>query len=317
MNQILDYTPNRKGGGMGKSDRIVRIFAIILIIFALCLLGSGVYSFVQRSQQEKQLANREATQASIEVEQLDSKAVIKVTHDKVIEKLIYSWDDGKERTEKGQGNETEMEKMIELPAGEHTLHIKVVDIDGEETIFKKTMVSENGVDILSPVISVSVTEDKKLKITATDETKIDFITYRWNDDQEVRVESKDESPKKIEVEIEIMRGKNDITIVAVDSSNNTATETKSFTGLTKPDMSVGLNSSGSAIVVTVKHETGVKEILCNFNEQDLTVDLGGETPKEISFEIPLAIGYNRVKIRAISVDGTDFEYEGECQYNPE
>ena len=42
MNQILDYNPN-KSSGSGKasgSDKVVRIFAIILIVFAVCLVGS-------------------------------------------------------------------------------------------------------------------------------------------------------------------------------------------------------------------------------------------------------------------------------------
>lgn len=317
MNQILDYTPNRKGGGGAKSDNIVRFLAVIMLVFALCFIGSGVYNVIKTKEEEKLMAQNEATKANIEVEQLDSKAVIRVTHDKVIEKLIYSWDDGKERSEKGEGNSTSMEKTIELPAGEHILYVKVVDINGDETLFEKSMTSENGVDILSPVITVDVTEEKRLKITATDETKIDFITYRWNDEEEVRIESKDSSSKKIETEIEILKGKNDITIVAVDSNNNTATETKSFTGLTKPEMQVGLSPNKDAIDVFAKHDNGIREIKCNFNGDDLTVNIGDGTPSELSFSLPLVVGYNRIIIKAISVDGTDTEFDGECEYNPE
>ena len=37
MNQILDYNPNKSsGGGTSGSDKIVRGFAVILAIFAIC-----------------------------------------------------------------------------------------------------------------------------------------------------------------------------------------------------------------------------------------------------------------------------------------
>lgn len=54
MNQILDYNPN-KNSGSGKSsssDKIVRIFAVILVIFALCLVGSGIYG-MYKNQKKK------------------------------------------------------------------------------------------------------------------------------------------------------------------------------------------------------------------------------------------------------------------------
>ena len=52
MNQILDYNPN-KSSGSGKSsgtDNIVRIFAVILVVFALVLVGSGLYGMYKNNQ---------------------------------------------------------------------------------------------------------------------------------------------------------------------------------------------------------------------------------------------------------------------------
>ena len=75
-----------------------------------------------------------------------------------------------------------MEEEISLFAGEHTLNIKVTDVEGNETAFQQSITSENGEDKLYPVIDLKVTEEKKLRITATDETAIDYVTYRWNND---------------------------------------------------------------------------------------------------------------------------------------
>lgn len=312
MNQILDYNPNKKSGRASGSDKIVRIFAAILIIFSLCLLGSGAYGIYKRNQESKN-AEKSATKAVIEVEQQDSEAIIKVTHDKAIEKMIYSWNNNKETTEKGIGKNT-MEKTISLPTGKNTLSIKVIDIDGVETTFEKVITSENGVDILNPVIELAITDDKKLRITATDETSLDFITYRWNNESEEKVEIEENSPKKIEIDIEILKGTNDLTIVAVDSSNNTTTETKSFTGVTKPEVVVTLSAEGDSIDIFSKHENGIKEVKFKFNDVDYNVDIGNDTPKEIQFTQALDAGYNRIILTVISVDGTETVFDGECNY---
>ena len=49
MNQILDYSPNKSNKSSSGSDKIVRFFAILLIIFALCLVASGVYKMYARN----------------------------------------------------------------------------------------------------------------------------------------------------------------------------------------------------------------------------------------------------------------------------
>ena len=180
MNQILDYNPNKSsGGGTSGSDKIVRVFAVILAIFAICLLAGGAYG-IYKNNSKSNLPAQAATKAQINIEQKETTAVIKVKHDKVIEKLIYNWDSEKENTIKGSG-ESAMESEISLFAGEHTLNVKVIDIEGNETIYDQVITSEAGEDKLYPVISLNVNnETKRLVITATDETAIDYVTYRWN-----------------------------------------------------------------------------------------------------------------------------------------
>ena len=47
MNQILDYNPNKSsGGGSSGSDKVTRVFALILICFAICLAGVGGYNLM-------------------------------------------------------------------------------------------------------------------------------------------------------------------------------------------------------------------------------------------------------------------------------
>ena len=310
MNQILDFEPNSKQNNSGGSDKIIRIFAIILIIFAVALIGVVAYSKVSNN---KQIANSEedVTYANIEVEVNETEATIKVTHDKNIQKLVYSWNTSSERTVKG--TDKYLEETIEVPAGNNTLHIKVIDENGVETTKDEEISSENGADIVNPVIDLSITDDVKLKIKATDETALDFITYRWNEEEEQTVYA-DEGSKELETEIDILKGENDLTVVAVDSSSNTTTETKSFKGLTKPEVKVTLSEDGSSIDIQAEHENGIESVAFNFNDKDYNVDIGDDNPTTIQFEQKLEVGYNRIVVTVTSVDGTTTKFDGECSY---
>ena len=311
MNQILDYNPNKSsGGGSSGSDKVTRVFALILICFAICLAGVGIYNLMG-NKTKTEAPTSSATQAKITVEKTistkeENKEVIliKVSHDKVIKKLIYSWDSDKETTLQGEEKST-MEREIPLYQGTHTLNIKVVDIDGVETMHQETIESETGEDQIAPEIKLSVTDEKKLKITATDETEISYVTYRWNDEEEIRVDVSEEDKKKIEFEIDILKGKNDIVVIAVAANNRVTTEPQSFTGVTKPDVTVTISADKKAVEIKCFHENGIKEIGLNINGTDYDVDLQGETPTEVALPpIDLPAMENDVWVSARSVDDT-------------
>ena len=319
MNQILDYTPNKSSSKASSSDKVVRVFAILLVIFSLCLLGSGLYSIFKNKESEK-VTDVKPTYATINAVQEDDKAIITVTHDKVIESMVYRWNSDAERSVKGDGKKT-LEKELDLPAGENTLYIKVIDVNGVETSYEEKFTAESGLDIMNPVISLSIVngeEEKMLRITATDETQIDFLTYRWNDEEEVKVEASEDNNKEIVVEVPIMRGTNDITIVAVDSENNTTTETKSYTGLTQPEIVVTLSEDGSTLIIKTTHENGIKKISYTLNDKPYEAEFeGDDIQNEIEFTQGLDEGYNRLILKVTSVDKTETVFDGECDYEPQ
>lgn len=320
MNQILDYTPsgNQKKSS-NSSDTVVRVFAVLLVIFSICLLGSGLYSIFKNKKEETiKSETKEPVYANITATQDGDKAIVTITHDKAIESMIYSWNSGRELTVKGDGNKT-IEKELDLPAGENTLHIKVIDIDKVETLFEKQFTAENGLDIMNPVIALSIVngeEEKMLRITATDETEISFITYRWNDEEENRVDASEENSKEIVTEIPIMRGTNDITIFAVDASNNTTTETKSYTGLTQPEIVVGVSADGSTLIIKTTHEKGIKKIYYTLNDLPYEAVFEDDNIQtEVEFTQALNEGYNRLKLTVTSVDDVETVFDGECEYS--
>lgn len=315
MNQILDYNPN-KSSGSGKpsgSDKIVRVFAVILVIFALCLVGSGIYGMYKNQKKENVSQADTPTKAVITVERDDSddtKAIIKVSHDKAIEKVIYTWDNDKDIINKGNGKPT-MEIEISLPAGTHTLTVKVTDIDGNDTIYDEEIYSENGEDKVNPEIKTTVDQaTKEIVITATDETELDYVTYRWNDEEEQRQDVDPENPKEIKFNIEILKGTNDLTIIAVDKNNNSTTKTDKYTGVTKPEIKITVSEDKKSVHVDCYHENGITEVSVTVNGNFLgNVELPtDEVLKEVPFDFDLpAEEKNTIVIKARSVDGTETE----------
>lgn len=318
MNQILDYSPikNTGGGSPSGSDKIVRVFAIILAIFAICLLGVGTYGVYQNSTKTEQVADI-PTKAQITVEQNEEtgEAIIKVTHDKIISKLIYNLNSSKEIQKSGNEKST-LEETVQLSIGENTLTVKVIDIDGVETHYEQILNSEVGADKEPPQIVTEI-QGNMLKVVATDETEMDFVTYRWNEGEEVKIEPNEDDKTRIEFEIEILKEQNHLLIVAVDSSNNPSQESKTYTGVTKPTGTVTLSPDKKSIDIYIYHEKGLKEIQLSINDQNYEVPLPEENKKEITFNVTLEAEQNTVKVVATSVDDTKAEIVEEITREPE
>ena len=305
MNQILEYNPvKNSGGGSSGSDKIVRVFALILIIFALCFIVIGAYGFFKKNKTENDKVSQAPIEAKIQIEKLDTTAMISVSHDKAIEKIIYKWDDDKETTDKGDGSS---EKKIEvpLPAGQHTLTVKVIDVDGAETVHKETINSENGTDIINPVIELEP-DGNKLRVIATDETEIAYVTYKWNNEEEIKIEERDESKKKIEFEIEILKGENDLTIIAVDANQQTTTENRTYNGVTNPEIKIIVSSDKKHVDVECSHEKGLEKVILTVNGQEQEVPLEEDKTK-LSFGFDLPEGNVSLKVKATSVEQTVLE----------
>ena len=322
MNQILDYNPisngeNRGNGGNGGTDKIVKAFAILLIFFAICLIGIGIYNKIQNSSNinEEEIAAKDAV-ISTTIE--GTSLTISVSHDKNLSKMTYSWNTTAEKTIAITTGKT-FDESIDIPAGTNTLNLQIIDEEGNKTEYSEEITSEDGVDIIEPTIvelKNSITEDNKLLIKAKDETEISYITYRWNDEEEVTIKAEEDGQLQIVEEIEIREGTNTLTVVAVDKANNTASVQENFVGLMQPKIQVVLSEDKSKLVVTCSHENGVSKIEYMLNDKPFAAELP-DSPKEVQFEQALDEGYNKIILTVTSVDKTTTTFGGECNYNPE
>lgn len=312
MNQILSMdggigTPNRSGNPL-QTNTTVMIFAIIMIIFGLAMTGIGIFGLLTGGEK---VATDEWPK--FEAYQEENILYLTISHNQIIDKVVYYWNNGFEK--EVQGEQTKhLVVSIEVPTGDNILNLKSIDINGKEDVYQKSFTGTEVADSAKPVIELSII-GSKLNIVAktTTETPLAYLTYKWNNDQETRIDATNDK-LMIETQTAIAKGENTIVITAVKENGVTVTETKTFKGAVKPTINV--NQEGSKLKVTIEHESGVESANITFNDRPvaLTSDRFGEDKKKVEFSLPLKSGQqNTISIEAKSCDGTTETYSGVTQ----
>lgn len=307
MNQILYIQKdNKRKGGTIEVNKIIKFFTISLIVFGVILLGEGVYGTFKNAEM-RQIIDNAVPVCSLDREGQQLK--IYASHIRGISKIEYNWNNDEDTKGEIDGKErTVITQRIDLPAGNNTFNIILTDVNGKTGVYSREFYMENGKDITKPRIDASLAGNY-VKLVATDEKALAYVTYRWNEDEETKLEAAQTENKKIETNIEIKRGQNKLTIIAVDSSNNTGKFEREFKGVINPEVK-DVYVLDSELYVRITHDLGIREALIDINGQETRLD--GNSGTDLTFKIPLAAGHNRVKIIAYSVENTEETYEGEC-----
>lgn len=323
-----NYENNNFSGNEKKSsvsDKIVKVFAFLMIILAIALIVSGVTSLLKNkkdvtAKEKTPTTTQEVVEANIsaEMEEETGNVTIIVENEIAISKVIYSWDTGHdEQVEAGEQKKT-LEINTSVPYGEHVLHVKVIDEEKNETTKEFTFTSETGKDTTKPEITLSLTEDNKLLVTATDDTSIAYVTYTWNEDDTVTMTPDEEGLQEYEFELDIPMGKNTIVVFAVDGSEtaNAKTATKVLNGVTKPVINASLDATGAYVEVVCSHEKGIKSIYYTLNgtAYQWEVPEGETAPFDLKFTQQSAIGPNEMRITVTSVDDITAEFNPVWEY---
>lgn len=291
MNQILSTSNserNKKGGPI-EINTIVKFFSIILIIFGVIMISTASYAIYKKSVDK----NNIPTKPSITEEQKDDKTVLlKVTHDKAIDKIEYSWNEQESKIITGNGRKY-IEQEIEIPGGTNKLHVSVTDIEGQEISNEQTYETE---DIIKMEIN-----NGKVKVSAETETEISYMTYRWDEEQEEKV---DINATTVEQEIEIPMGEHTLTVILVDENNETITKEQKVKGVVKPKVQVKLDENKENFLITITDDSGLDRVEFVINGENKTIK-ANESQKEMKIKLPLKDGQNIVEITAYNLDGIE------------
>ena len=297
MNQILATSKptekkkkTKRNGGPADIKTIVRVFAIVMLVFGVFMIGTGSYAIYR----ENEASNMEITKPVItETLNEDSTVVaLTVTHDKAIDRIEYSWNDDEVQIITGNGRRY-IEQEIEIPGGTNTLNVKAIDIQGQEISTQREFTSEE-------IINLTISENNKLKITAESETEIAYMTYRWDEEEEQRV---DINSITVDQEIDVPMGTHNIMVTLVDVNNETTTKEQTVMGTTKPIIDIGADDAGEYYLITITDETGLERVELNLRGEQRTITVeNGE--KELKYKLQLNEGdENRLEITAYNVDG--------------
>jgi len=305
MNQIL-FVENSKKGGALEVKTIVKIFSIIIIIFGIILIGQGSFAMFNNNT-----VNTTDTVPLVIVNQNGAVLDVRIKHDKIIDKIVYTWSGSGEVVLQGKGR-TEIEEEIDIPKGTDTLTLKVTDISGKVVSYQEEY-ELTVKDITMPAIELIV-ENSKIKIVAKDETALDYIIYYWNDEDETKIEAREDSLKLIEAKISTLKGQNLLTIIAVDKAGNESIKEQTIKGAKKPVISLAVD--GDELIIKVTDEEEIKKIEYDLNGVAYSTDPNNEGNslgvKEVEFRQKLQAGQNIITITAYNIDDLTDEITGQA-----
>ena len=357
MNQILDHSGPKKikmHKNPEDTAKIIRVYAIIIIVFAICFIAKGSYTVVNNNKLKK-VSNVSKYNGPLIVLKADEDILeIEVSYDSSIEEVSYQWyrgnvslseieeyentetetdlneeddeestDDentikrlGDPQTQKGTGENLIRLQNIGIPRGDTTIHIIAKAQGNVINEFVQNYHTDVGVDKIKPTIKIQ-TQGTKLIATATDETEMDFIVYSINDESEVQVKERlDKKTIKAEIELDTVKD-NNLRISAVDKGKNTSVYTQEIAVYAgKPTIEFAAEPDMSKIYVNVKYEKGITKIEYDLNGEVNEIELDNPK-KEYEFEIDSVEGHNLLNVKAFTEDEEVYSEEaGELDYNP-
>ena len=313
MNQILitenktkKKKKNRISSGPVEIKNIVKFFAVVLIIFAFFIIGHSSYALYRDTK-----ASNTDNLANVNITRVNDTLIVDVTSQNIIEKFRYSWANSEEKSIP-EGARNFQEEII-LPAEDSVLTIILEDETGRAVTYTKDIVL-TGIDIAKPKISIDK-QATSIRITAEDETAIDYLIYRIDDGEEIKIEKNYDGDKIIQYAItEIDRGEHTIYVKAVDTSGNTEiAENKIIVSTEEPQITeLSIDRENDKIVIGAADADGIESITVNLNGKEYNLNNIKQT--EAKFTLSIVNGKNTIKIKITNVNGLSAEGATEFDY---
>lgn len=307
MNQIV-YSGEQKN--KVEINKVAIVFAIIIILFAVILIGQGVF-FLLKENGKDTIKNTNTKSPDIITNAEGNTVEVKIKHEIAMNNVYYSWKNGEENEMNNVKGNTEVTESLLLPNEDTTLNIRVVDQNNEEFKFTKEFKFNDEIDVAKPSISLTSIIGNVL-VTVTDNKEISYIEYNWNSEEAVRVQAREDEKTKMEYKIAAKEGKNKLTVVAVDASGNARSKEMEIQTVTKP--TIELKKSKGEIIIKVTDEEEVTKVEYEINGTMYTKENTGENKKEFEIRDLLEKGTNIIKVTAYNKAGETAEKTGKCTY---
>lgn len=276
---------------------IVRVFCVLIILFGLVLVGDATYGIMNSRPKLRDNIN-------VTANAIGTNVTINAVGSMPIQSLTYRWNQGEETVVQGNGT-VELEAVVQIPTGNNILNMSVIDYYGNKSEFQKQYINEQD-DSSKPTIEISVSGNM-LNITATDETEMSYLTYSWNNGTPTRVDMDTTLTDKtvLRTSVEVQKGENTLSIVAVDIDGNTNTRTEKIKGANKPTFTV--TADGTNLVIKAQDEDGISKV--EITVDGITSDTGDEplNLKELTATQAITPGEHTVTITVTNINGLSEE----------
>lgn len=299
MNQILSTSmpmENKKKDKKNKKNKknrqpiaigsILKFFGMVILIFGVFVIGIGGYAIYKN-----QIVQQQNVEPTIAIEnKTDTLILLKVTHEKKIAKVEYAWNEEELKVIDGNNGQY-VEQEINIPSGTNTLHVKVQDEEGKEKTFEKQYEIESNINF--------EVAGNKIKITCEAEKTISYMTYRWDEEEETRIEIND---TKIEQEIEAIKGLHTLTVVTVDEDNSKDTKSQKINGVSKPELIIDVDEEVKHFVIKISDDEKLQRIEIRLNQDDsqkYLLNLEDKDLKELEYVLPIELqsGENIIEVK--------------------
>lgn len=311
MNQILFANENGQKKSMTVDiNKIIKFFCIFVIILGLGITTIGAYSFItinSASMEDDKLF------PEIDIQKKRKSYIYNNNTCKWNRKRKISMECAQEHTINGSGR-TQISEILELPAGTNILNLTVRDVTGQEIKDKREFISESeiGPDVELPEINISP-DGKEVRIVATDETEISYLTYQWENQEEIRVDVTDENKKTISINIPVLTGENLLIVKATDASGNTRTDRLNVNGIVEPTIEIYADENTAEFVIKLTDEMGLKILAYDHNGEKIKIELDGQY--EVEHRVKLQDGTNTITVYAFNIQDSMSQYTGIYDYN--
>ena len=274
---------------------IARDFSILIIIFGIALVCDATYGIIGATPTLKD-------QVEVTANAIGTEVTIRAVGNMPIQSLKYRWGQGEETNVSGNGT-VELETKAQIPVGNNILNIEVIDYYGNKSEYQKQYINEQD-ENSKPTIEISVSGNM-LNITATDETEMSYISYSWNNETPTRIDmdTQSENKKELKASIEVLKGQNTLSIVAVDTDGNSSSRTENIKGANKPTFTIEAN--GTNIVINAKDEEGISKV--SITVDGVTSEEEVDNLKELTATQSITPGEHTVTIKITNINGLSEE----------
>ena len=256
----INSNPVSTKGKLGINS-IVRIFAISILIFGIALVGNSSISLAKSA---KQKANQKIP--SVNISRKGNLLNLSVKSEVPIRSVGFSWNNQDFQYASAR-QQKQFNMNIKVVDGiDNKLNIAVVDMANKKSTYHGKYSKE--ADTTKPEIVIS-NEDPKIKITITDDTALDHVTYKYGDDQEQRVDADSSDPSKLEIYIDnVDTEQKELIVEAVDSAQNHAEVSKKVLGTTRPKIEVSNSPEDSSILqIKITDKVNLQKVVIYKNDE--------------------------------------------------